>query len=164
MMGKRGMIAAFLENTRLLQEKFGIEPLLYGSLGLELRTGEDLGADDIDILVPGVFVRERWDEFRAALEENGYRLIDVHEHEFEKDGMHFAYAQIEGLDEFAGVRVEEIETIDKEGCRFMLLDLRQYLQVYEASVKDGYRIEVREKKDAEKIRFIKERLVDGARD
>jgi len=164
MMGKRGMIAAFLENTRLLQEKFGIEPLLYGSLGLELRTGEDLGADDIDILVPGAFVRERWDGFRAVLEENGYRLIDVHEHEFEKDGMHFAYAQIEGLDEFAGVRVEEIETIDKEGCRFMLLDLRQYLQVYEASVKDGYRIEVRGKKDAEKIRFIKERLAGGAGD
>lgn len=164
MMGKQGMIAAFLENTRLLQEKFAFAPLLYGSLGLELRTGEDLGADDIDILVPGAFVRERWDEFRAVLEEDGYRLIDAHEHEFEKGGMHFAYAQIEGLEEFVGVWVDEIETIDKEGCRFMLMDLEQYLKVYEASAKDGYRIEVREKKDAEKIRFIKERLADGARD
>ena len=41
-----------LENARLLSDKFGIVPLLYGSLGLEYLTGDDLGADDIDILVP----------------------------------------------------------------------------------------------------------------
>ena len=41
-----------LENARLLSDKFGIVPLLYGSLGLAYLTGDDLGADDIDILVP----------------------------------------------------------------------------------------------------------------
>ena len=39
----------FLENARFLSDKFGIVPLLYGSLGLEYLTGDDLGADDIDI-------------------------------------------------------------------------------------------------------------------
>ena len=49
----------FLENARLLSDKLGIVPLLYGSLGLEYLTGDDLGADDIDILVPRVFITER---------------------------------------------------------------------------------------------------------
>lgn len=152
------MLNAFFANSRFLQERFLIVPLLYGSLGLQYRTGEDLGADDIDILIPGAFVKDRWDEFRKALEERGYRLTDAHEHEFEKDGVRFSYAQIEGLEEFAGVRPDEIEEIEEGGCRFKLLDLAQYLLVYEASAKDGYRIEVREKKDGEKISFIRERL------
>ena len=49
----------FLENVWFLLNKFGIVPLLYGSLGLEYLTGDDLGADDIDILVPRVFITER---------------------------------------------------------------------------------------------------------
>ena len=58
----------FLENARFLSDKFGIVPLLYGSLGLEYLTGDDLGADDIDILVPRVFITERWHEFKELLE------------------------------------------------------------------------------------------------
>ena len=49
----------FLENARLLLDKFDIVPLLYGSLGLEYLTGDVLGSDDIDILGPRVFITER---------------------------------------------------------------------------------------------------------
>ena len=83
-------IDAFFENARLLQEKMQIVPLLYGSLGLEYLTKENLGADDIDILIPEIYLAEQWSVFRAMLERNGYRLIDVHEHTFEKDGIHFS--------------------------------------------------------------------------
>ena len=48
----------FLENARFLSDKFSMVPLLYGSLGLEYLTGDDLSADDIDILVPRVFITE----------------------------------------------------------------------------------------------------------
>ena len=58
----------FLENARFLSDKLGIVPLLCGSLGLEYLTGDDLGADDIDILVPRVFITERWHEFKELLE------------------------------------------------------------------------------------------------
>lgn len=54
---------AFLENARLLWQAFGIVPLLYGSLGLEYLTGENLHADSIDILIPEVFLHDRWCEF-----------------------------------------------------------------------------------------------------
>ena len=148
----------FLENARLLSDKFGIVPLLYGSLGLEYLTGDALGADDIDILVPRVFITERWHEFKALLEAQGYVLVDEHEHTFARDSVAYSYADIEDLESFAGINTEDIELHETDGVRFLLLSLEQYLAVYKQSSKDGYRMNVRQKKDADKIRFIESKL------
>ena len=127
----------FLENTRLLSDKFGIVPLLYGSLGLEYLTGDALDADDIDILVPRVFITDRWQEFKAVLEEHRYVLVDEHEHTFACDGVAYSYADIEDLDPFAGIRMKDIEMREADGVRFLLLSLEQYLAVYKQSSNDG---------------------------
>ena len=148
----------FLENARLLSDKFGIVPLLYGSLGLEYLTDDILGADDIDILVPRVFITERWHEFKAVLEEHGYVLVDEHEHTFVRDGVAYSYADIEDLESFAGINTEDIKMYEVDDVRFLLLSLEQYLAVYQKSSKDGYRVNVRQKKDADKIRFIESKL------
>ena len=148
----------FFENAKLLNEALGITPLMYGSLGLEYLTGENLNADDIDILIPQRFIFENWNDLCAVLEKNGYTLIDIHEHEFMKDGVYYAYAAIDGMEDFAGVPVEEIASYENETARFKLLSLEQYLNVYLASSKDGYRVDIREKKDFEKIAFIQNLL------
>ena len=151
-------INLFLENARLLSDNLGIVPLLYGSLGLEYLTGDILGADDIDILVPRVFITERWLEFKELLETQGYALTDEHEHTFMRDGVAYSYADIEDLEPFAGINTEAIEMHEVDGVRFLLLSLEQYLAVYQKSSKDGYRMNVRQKKDADKIRFIESKL------
>ena len=151
-------INLFLENARLLSDEFDIVPLLYGSLGLEYLTGDVLGADDIDILVPRVFITNHWQEFKAVLEEHGYVLVDEHEHTFVRDGVAYSYADIEDLESFAGINTEDIELHETDGARFLLLSLEQYLAVYKQSSKDGYRVNVRQKKDADKIRFIESKL------
>ena len=87
----------FFDNARFLSDKFNFVPLLYGSLGLEYLTGDDLGADDIDILVPRVFITERWLEFKELLEAQGYVISDEHEHTFVRDGVAYSYADIEDL-------------------------------------------------------------------
>ena len=148
----------FLENARLLSDKFGIVLLLYGSLGLEYLTGYALGSDDIDILVPRVFITDRWQEFKAVLEEHGYVLVDEHEHTFVRDDVAYSYADIEDLESFAGIRMKDIEMREADGVHFLLLSLEQYLAVYQKSSKDGYRMNVRQKKDADKIRFIESKL------
>ena len=148
----------FLENARLLSNNLGMVPLLYGSLGLECLTGDALGADDIDILVPRVFITERWHEFKSFLEAQGYVLADEHEHTFVRDGVAYSYADIEDLESFAGINTEGIEVHEADGVRFLLLSLEQYLAVYQKSSKDGYRVNVRQKKDADKIRFIESKL------
>ena len=148
----------FLENARLLSDEFDIVPLLYGSLGLEYLTGDALDADDIDILVPRIFITERWHEFKTLLETQGYVLADEHEHTFVRDGVAYSYADIEDLESFAGINTEDIEMHEVDGVRFLLLSLEQYLAVYKQSSKDGYRVNVRQKKDADKIRFIEGKL------
>ena len=148
----------FLENARILSDKLGIVPLLYGSLGLEYLTGDILGVDDIDILVPRVFITERWLEFKELLETQGYALTDEHEHTFMRDGVAYSYADIEDLESFAGICMKDIEMREADDVRFLLLSLEQYLAVYKQSSKDGYRVNVRQKKDADKIRLIESKL------
>lgn len=151
--------AMFFENARLLYGRFGIVPLLYGSLGLEYITGENLNSDDIDILIPSVFISEKWEDFKSALTEAGYVLVDEHEHAFQKDGIHYAYASLEELGPFAQIDLSDIECRNVGGVPFKVLSLQQYLAVYTASSKDGYRINVRQKKDGDKILFIQKRLM-----
>ncbi|MEE1503285.1 MAG: GNAT family N-acetyltransferase [Acutalibacteraceae bacterium] len=149
----------FLENAEMLNEKFNIVPLLYGSLGLEVLTKSSLNADDIDILIPQVFVTgDKWTEFKLFLESHGYILIDEHEHTFRKDSVDYSYASLEGLKKFAGIDICDIEIRNISGTKFMLLSLAQYLKVYQKSSQDGYRMNVKEKQDNQKIEFIKKKL------
>ena len=143
----------------MLNDKFNIVPLLYGSLGLEVLTNSSLNADDIDILIPQEFViGDKWTEFKLFLESHGYLLIDEHEHTFCKDGTDYSYASIDGLKEFADIDICDIEIRSVKGTKFMLLSLEQYLKVYQKSSQDGYRMNVKEKQDNQKIEFIKRML------
>ena len=146
----------FLENAEMINDKFNIIPLLYGSLGLEVLTKSSLNADDIDILIPQEFVTgDKWTEFKLFLECHKYTLIDEHEHTFRKDGVDYSYASLEGLKKFAGIDICDIEIRNISGTKFMLLSLEQYLKVYQKSSLDGYRMNVKEKQDNQKIEFIK---------
>lgn len=149
----------FLKNAEMLNKNFNIVPLLYGSLGLEVLTNTSLNADDIDILIPQVFVTgDRWNEFKLFLENHGYVLVDEQEHTFRKDGVDYSYASVEGLKDFAGIVVCDIEIRNISGTEFMLLSLEQYLRVYQKSSQDGYRMNVKEKQDDQKIEFIKQQI------
>ena len=145
----------FFNNAKLLAEHFTIVPLLYGSVGLAYVTKETLDADDIDILIPEIFLKERWPDFKTVLKGEGYALVDEQEHTFEKDGVCYAYASIEELENFAQIPLSQIRVENSRGVCFKVLSLEQYLKVYTASSKDGYRIDVRQKKDGEKIELIK---------
>ena len=134
---------------------FKITPLLYGSLGLEVLTNTDLSADDIDILIPEIFVNgTRWNKFKNVLEIMGYVLIDEDEHTFRKDNIDYSYASIENLKEFADIDVSGIKEYTKNNTKYYLLSLKQYLKVYQKSSLDGYRMNKKEKKDNDKIKFI----------
>ena len=147
----------FLEVARTLNRR-GVTPLLYGSLGLWHRTGEAISADDIDVLLPETWLSKRWSAFQALLQAEDWRLIDAHEHTLEKHGTHCSFAALEELETFAGVPISEIETHAEGGAKYRLLSIKQYLAVYKASAKDGYRVNIRGKKDAEKITLL-EKLV-----
>lgn len=154
---------AFLHVAGELNQRLGVVPLLFGSLGLEQRLHRDLGAEDIDALVPEAFLHERWDDLVAVMDRLGYALYDLHEHAFQKSGLSFAFASIESLSPFAGVDPESVPVEQEQGVRYRLLGLQDYLKVYRASSRDGYRRDVRHKKDEQKIALIDEALQKEAR-
>ena len=142
----------------------GITPLLMGSVGLEEVTGRRWDAQDLDIHVPGdkrgwevpaETSIHNWNEIVEIMESMDYVLIDLHEHEFSKDGLSVEFGIIDTLPEFAGVQVESLEIHRVEEVNYYLLNPEQYLHVYEASSKDSYRADQNNHKDLEKIEFLK---------
>ncbi len=145
---------AFMHIAGLLNEKLNIVPLLFGSLGLEQRLNKNLNADDIDVLIPGIFLNEKWGSIVDLMSGAGYTLYDLHEHAFEKSDLSIAFAAIESLTPFAGVDLKHIPVIEEAGVNYYLLDLCDYLKVYTASAKDGYRRNIKNKRDEQKIELI----------
>lgn len=145
----------FLQLAAALNRTLGVTPLLYGSLGLEQRLGQDLGADDVDVLVPGRLLEDDWPALCGVLSDLGYTLYDPHEHAFQRDGLSAAFAAIESLGPFAGVAVDAIPEMEEDGARYLLLGLEDYLKVYTASARDGYRRDKKLKDDGEKCRLIR---------
>lgn len=148
----------FLEISKYLNSKFNAIPLLFGSLGLEKRIERDMEADDIDILVPEIYLNSKWDDLRSIMDELGFILQDLHEHEFLRNNVKAAFAALESLTPFAGIKLDEIPIIEDKDCKYKLLSLEDYLKVYQASSKDSYRVNQKNKKDYQKIAIIKEKL------
>ena len=144
-----------------MNNRLHIIPLLFGSLGLEQRLHTNLNPDDIDILIPEPFLKEKWDDVAAVMNDSGYTLYDLHEHAFEKSGLSVAFASVESLAPFAGVNVTNIPIIEESGVRYSLLSLEDYLRVYEASSKDGYRKNRKNKNDQQKIGLIRKALANN---
>lgn len=159
MRGKRNVKKKeFLCVAELLNKKLDIVPLLFGSLGLEQRLHASLNAEDIDVLIPEAFLNEEWNSVVDVMNDLGYVLYDLHEHAFEKSGLSIAFASIESLTPFAGIELADIPVIEETGVCYYLLDLQDYLKVYRASSNDGYRKNVKNKKDEQKINLISRAL------
>jgi len=144
----------FLYIADLLNKKLKIIPLLFGSLGLEKRLTMDLYADDIDILVPEVYLNNNWLDLLKLMNDEGYCLCNEEEHEFKKGDIKIAFASIESLKEFANIDIANIPYITDGGATYLLLELEDYLKVYKESSKDGYRKNVKNKQDQYKIDLI----------
>lgn len=149
----------FQEIAILLNEYLEVIPLLYGSLGLEVLTGECFNSDDVDILVPREYIFAKWCALVNLLESNGYEMVDLHEHTFVKDGYSYSFSYIDNIEEYAQIHVEEINTVTTNECRYKLLTLKQYLAVYERSVCDDYRkTKGKTPKDLSKVIYLREKL------
>ncbi len=144
----------FLLIAKELNIKLNIVPLLFGSLGLEQRLDMCLDAEDIDVLIPEKFLNEKWQYIVNVMVDNGYALYDLHEHAFIKNDISFAYAAIESLIPFADIDISKIPIINENDIRYFLLELQDYLKVYTASSKDGYRKNIKNKQDNHKISLI----------
>jgi len=144
----------FLEVSRLLNTH-GIVPILYGSLGLWKIIGEFDKANDIDILVPKKFIKEKWNFLIDLVNKINFKLKDEHEHEFIRDSEIIAFARQEDLEERLQINPKKLKISEINGVRFKELNPQQYLATYQFMLRDEYRQEKRGKEDKRKIILIK---------
>ncbi|TYS16673.1 phosphoribosylanthranilate isomerase [Rossellomorea vietnamensis] len=142
----------------------GITPLLMGSVGLEVISGKSWDAQDLDIHVPGdkrgcevppELSIHNWNDIVKIMKSMEYSLIDLHEHEFSKEGFSVEFGIMDTLPRFAGVQLEDLEQHQDGATIYYLLNPKQYLKVYEASSKDSYRSNKNNHKDLRKIESLK---------
>src|SRR5699024_11118758 len=134
------LIEEFLKVARKLNEQHGISPLLYGSLGLEQVTESKLDPRDIDVLIPLVYLEEKWNKFNLTMESLGFQLVNLKEPEFHKGDIKIAFFFIEDEIEFAEINIEVIQEKEYEIVRYKQLNLDQFRRKYEKSICEGYRI------------------------
>lgn len=153
---------AFLEIATKLN-KNNIQPLLMGSLGLELVTGENWDVKDIDIHVngdprgweaPDELRIYHWSTIKCVMNELGYQLIDLHEHEFLKEDISVEFGVIDTLSNFANIQPVDLDLVREKNCSFFVPTREQYLEIYKASSNDSYRNEQNNSKDFAKIRYL----------
>ena len=145
----------------------GITPTLMGSLGFEYRSNEDWEPSDIDIPVSGdprgweapdhLRIYD-WDKIMKVMNHLGYTLVDIHEHEFQKDDVSVEFGSIDSLPDFAGVSKSDIELIHLEDITFRVPSLEQYFSIYKASSQDSYRNDHNNNKDFKKIDWLERHL------
>jgi len=136
-------------------KKLDIKPVVYGSFGLSFYLGNFKKFGDLDLLVEDQFIEEDWHTFKALLELNGLILTDEREHEFTYDNIKVGFAQ-------KGILIKDKiinsynDLVNYENSDAYTLTPEQFLSAYQFSLKDGYRITNRAKKDQEVIDKITE--------
>jgi hypothetical protein len=148
----------FLRITKSLNQELNITPVFFGSLGLSILTNKDLDPQDIDVLVPQIFLKNKWPKLKQCLEELGYELVDLHEHEFVSGKSKIGIGYEEDLMPFAGIDYAQLAQKSSAKATYKYLSLMQYLAVYSKSLTDSYRASKNNQKDQLKIDLIKEMI------
>lgn len=144
----------FIIIAKRLNKDLDITPVLYGSLGLEKVTKIDFSAQDIDILVPLIFLEEKWCLLKNVFENLGYELVDLSEHEFKNNDTKVGIAFIEDLKPFADVDYTRLELIEDNEAAYYSLSISDYIKVYNKSLLDGYRRAKNNSKDESKLKVL----------
>jgi hypothetical protein len=138
----------------------GMNPLLYGSLGVSIYLGSFKDFNDVDLLVEDAWLGDRWPELCDIMQGKGFSLVDEHEHEFRNQaGLSVAFAQETVLTRDKVVdSPDRIITKKVGGVSFRTLSPEDFREAYRFSVKDGYRKDNRGKKDQKVIDLLDQYL------
>ncbi len=145
-----------LKTIKILNE-FKITPIVYGSFGLSLKLNKDLRANDLDLILPDQFVKDRWNEFVSKMKKADFILKNNSQCEFSKEGEVVGFDlenEVESL-----IDCKNLKEVEMEKVKFKELSSQQHLQFYEKLSLDSKRN--KRKADCEKIELIKEYLIGG---
>lgn len=143
----------FLAEILEILKELNIKPIIYGSFGVANYLGNFKDFEDIDLLIEEEFLTNRWEEFKKLFELFGFNLVNEKEHEFEFESKKVGFASKNIL-----IRDKIInhysELVQYKNINAFTLTSEDFLKAYKFSVKDGYRINTRGKKDGDIIKKL----------
>lgn len=125
--------STFLEIAKSLN-KYGIVPTLYGSLGLYRLIGQLDNIGDIDIIIPGVYLKDKFSELIKIMEEISYRQDPTHPHEFTKGEGYVGFESAEELKQYVGIDYNNFKAATTDKVEFKELRPEDYLAVYKKTL------------------------------
>src|SRR3989339_625552 len=128
----------FLSKILEILKKLNIKPVIYGSFGVATHIGNFKNFEDIDILIEDEFINGKWIEFRKLFELKGIKVG-------------FASKEILIRDKIINNYKKLIQYKNKDA---FTLSPEDFLKAYKFSIKDGYRIDTRGKKDESIIKEL----------
>jgi hypothetical protein len=139
-------------HIKSILQKYTIDPILYGSLGVSVYLGNFKQFNDIDLLIEDKWLENQWEDLKEIMNENGFYITDEKEHEFEnEDKVKVAFAKYSILIKDKICQPKDAILVEKEGTEIRTLTVKDFLKAYQFSVKDGYRTESRGQRDQEII-------------
>jgi hypothetical protein len=154
------LLTKYIEISTFLKKE-GINPILYGSLGVSLYIGEFKEIGDIDILIEDKWViGDKWQDLIKLMNQYGFKLINEHEHEFINDqnvDVSFSLHSILIRDKICD-SIKDSIIIPKDNVDIKTLNIPCFIKAYEYSTKDGYRLAKRGKNDLQVIELLKQKL------
>lgn len=157
-MNQKLLYREFLCICSHINNAFNIQPVLYGSLWLAMLTNLDLKSQDIDMLIPKIYIDLKWKKFKTVINGLAYNLVDLHEHEFHKSNFKIAFSFEEDLKDYAWIDYTKLEIVNEWESFYKQLSLEDYLKAYTKSLTDWYRKTKNNWKDFDKIEIIKKLL------
>lgn len=133
--------------------KYGVTPTLYGSLGLYRILDQTGEVNDIDIIIPEIYLKDQWDELIQIMGEAGYKQDSTFPHEFTDGDIQIGFESDSDL--YTDINPNNFTITKADNIEFKELKAEEYLASYRKTV------EVRQEqieKYKEKIKSLEDLL------
>lgn len=151
------MKKTLIEVAQILNEKFQVIPLLYGSFALEEVLDKDYQAHDIDLLIPKEVLKNKI-ELIEAFVMNGFTYFNQEVLTFEKNGIEIEISNLEEWIKNSNWDIEENTLIHQDKIQYQLLSARNLEKLYQFLISDKRRSKEKKQKDQEKLNDLKKFL------
>jgi hypothetical protein len=146
------------EAALLLNQKYNIQPVLYGSFALEKVTQTSFQAKDIDLLIPS-YLLERKKQLILLFTTHGFEYIQKEVLTFRKDAIDVELADYDKWDFLCEFKQTQNRIMKTGEATYILMGKHNLLKLYHYLYKDRSRSILKHQEDIKKLKALN-RLIE----
>jgi hypothetical protein len=144
------------EVVTLIEGRFGVHPVVYGSLGVELALDKDYDAQDVDLLLNDEIVSG--DQLPLLLRKAGYKRVAKPYLAFKKNGVEVEIAKQSYWKKEAGFQDENPLQVNRDATSYAVLDVKNLWRLYKYLTKYSLRSDTKRNRDQVKLLDLEKKI------